>query len=320
MSSYDLEQDPFPVTAHHWVYHCSDHLALAEATARAFEKAQRHMQVGDCDGFNIGLNMGESAGQDREGINLHLILRRHGDCKNPFGGVRKVIDGQADYTLDTYRHPLGKEISQELKKQWAQDQSQRIAMCYGPGEVPGYLTEQDMVVIESIARRLPPEGRLVEIGSFLGKSSCEWAQAFEDLGKRYDIFCIDSFNATRDSLVPVLTRSDFQVPEGPKDQWEFFLHYTKSHASIVPIKAFFDRDFRWLQGPIDCVFEDSDHRADTLEHALPFWWGYLNNKGIICGHDYHMPQVKMCVDQFALSVGQTVIVHHDNMWEITKHG
>ena len=320
MPSYELSHDPFPVTDRHWVYQCGDTADLAAATAHAFNKAQQHMQLGDCDGFNLGVNMGEAAGQDREGICLHLILRQHGDCKNPFGGIRKVIDGQADYTLDSYRHPLGREISQELKKQWAKDQAQRIAMCYGPGEVPGYLTEQDVAVIESISQRLPDAGRLVEIGSFLGKSACEWARTFGTLGKRYEIFCIDSFNATRDALVQVLIRSDFQVPESPKDQWEFFLHYTKSHANITPIKAFFDRDFRWLQGPVDCVFEDSDHRADTLEHALPFWWKHLNNRGIICGHDYHMPQVKMSVDQFALSVGQPVTVHHDSMWEMTKHG
>ena len=43
------------------------------------------------DGFNIGVNAGESAGQTVPHCHIHLIPRRTGDIEDPRGGVRGVI-------------------------------------------------------------------------------------------------------------------------------------------------------------------------------------------------------------------------------------
>lgn len=48
-------------------------------------------------GFNIGTNSGASAGQTVFHAHIHLIPRRDGDCANPRGGVRGVIDGKRIY-------------------------------------------------------------------------------------------------------------------------------------------------------------------------------------------------------------------------------
>ena len=49
------------------------------------------------DGFNIGMNSGESAGQTLPHCHIHLIPRRTGDMENPRGGVRGVIPNKQDY-------------------------------------------------------------------------------------------------------------------------------------------------------------------------------------------------------------------------------
>ena len=43
------------------------------------------------EGFNIGVNNGEVAGQSVPHVHVHLIPRRRGDVENPRGGVRGVI-------------------------------------------------------------------------------------------------------------------------------------------------------------------------------------------------------------------------------------
>jgi len=48
-------------------------------------------------GYNIGLNMGESAGQTCMYPHVHLIFRRDGDTDEPIGGVRNVIPGKGNY-------------------------------------------------------------------------------------------------------------------------------------------------------------------------------------------------------------------------------
>jgi diadenosine tetraphosphate (Ap4A) HIT family hydrolase len=49
-------------------------------------------------GYNIGLNMGESAGQTCMYPHVHLIFRRDGDCENPRGGIRHCVPGKGDYS------------------------------------------------------------------------------------------------------------------------------------------------------------------------------------------------------------------------------
>lgn len=43
------------------------------------------------DGYNIGINCGESAGQTIFHVHLHLIPRYKGDTDNPRGGIRGVV-------------------------------------------------------------------------------------------------------------------------------------------------------------------------------------------------------------------------------------
>jgi diadenosine tetraphosphate (Ap4A) HIT family hydrolase len=43
------------------------------------------------DGFNIGINIGEKAGQTVSHVHIHLIPRYSGDVEDPRGGVRGVI-------------------------------------------------------------------------------------------------------------------------------------------------------------------------------------------------------------------------------------
>ena len=49
------------------------------------------------DGYNIGLNIGEAAGQTIMHCHCHMIPRYVGDAKRPKGGVRGVIPGKRWY-------------------------------------------------------------------------------------------------------------------------------------------------------------------------------------------------------------------------------
>lgn len=49
------------------------------------------------DGFNIGINSGEAAGQTVPHCHIHIIPRYKGDMENPRGGVRGVIPDKRSY-------------------------------------------------------------------------------------------------------------------------------------------------------------------------------------------------------------------------------
>jgi ATP adenylyltransferase len=99
--------DTSPVTPLHILIlprrHAPSFFDLAEAEALAIERLIRQLREDIItedklvEGFNIGINVGEVAGQTIAHCHYHLIPRRRGDVTNPRGGVRWVIPSKADY-------------------------------------------------------------------------------------------------------------------------------------------------------------------------------------------------------------------------------
>lgn len=188
---------------------------------------------------------------------------------------------------------------------------------FGPGDVPGYLTDGDIMAISQLCKLLPTnDGVIVEVGTFLGKSAVEWAK---NLNTSYNIICIDSFNSPKEVLDDLLVQADFIIPEDCQTQLDMFTHYTNKYPSIVPVTAFFDADFVF-PGVADLVFEDSTHSQQYLSYALPFWWSKIRKGGILSGHDYTMREVQQSVDIFAainkLSVKR---FNQSGIWYIEKN-
>jgi len=52
------------------------------------------------DGFNVGFNAGEAAGQTVPHLHVHVIPRYRGDVPDPRGGVRGVIPSNQSYPQD----------------------------------------------------------------------------------------------------------------------------------------------------------------------------------------------------------------------------
>ena len=100
-------QDRYPVASGHLLF--VPQYNTDEVITDCFESAMRHgrrmVQDGECDAFNVGINMGEAAGQTVMYPHVHLIPRRLGDCADPVGGVRGVIAGQANYKATGYQQP-----------------------------------------------------------------------------------------------------------------------------------------------------------------------------------------------------------------------
>lgn len=99
--------DRYPVAPGHLLfvpqYNTDD--VITDCFDSAMREGRRMVQDGECDAFNIGINMGSAAGQTVMYPHVHLIPRRPGDCADPVGGVRGVIAGQANYRATGYQQP-----------------------------------------------------------------------------------------------------------------------------------------------------------------------------------------------------------------------
>jgi diadenosine tetraphosphate (Ap4A) HIT family hydrolase len=98
--------DKFPVSQGHALIipnrHTSNYFDLSPAEQSHCiqllnEVKQKVSEQFSPDGFNVGINVNEAAGQTVPHVHIHLIPRYHGDVANPLGGVRGVIPDKKEY-------------------------------------------------------------------------------------------------------------------------------------------------------------------------------------------------------------------------------
>ena len=99
-------EDGFPVSKGHTLVIPKRHVAsffdlreeefssLKEMLDRVKERLEALYKP---DGYNIGVNVGETAGQSVFHVHVHVIPRYAGDVANPRGGVRGVIPSKQNY-------------------------------------------------------------------------------------------------------------------------------------------------------------------------------------------------------------------------------
>lgn len=106
----ELENEDYHVAIYHDIYAVTEgHRlfvpkyntigVLKDAFENAVERGIKGMTEGEWDGFNVGINVGEAAGQTCTWPHVHLIPRRKGDMADPRGGVRHVIPERGNYKL-----------------------------------------------------------------------------------------------------------------------------------------------------------------------------------------------------------------------------
>lgn len=99
--------DKYPVSEGHALVipkrHCEIYFDLTQAELNAINSLTHEVSTdlqskySDIDGFNIGFNSGESAGQTIFHCHQHIIPRRNGDVQDPRGGIRHIIPGRGYY-------------------------------------------------------------------------------------------------------------------------------------------------------------------------------------------------------------------------------
>ncbi len=117
--------DKYPVSTGHAIIipkrHCAEYFKLtSEEQTACWEMVNEIKGILDNeyhpDGFNIGINVNEAAGQTIPHVHIHLIPRYEGDVAEPEGGIRGVIPNKRAYKIKIDENILGKaSVSKESK-------------------------------------------------------------------------------------------------------------------------------------------------------------------------------------------------------------
>jgi diadenosine tetraphosphate (Ap4A) HIT family hydrolase len=99
-------RDAYPVSPGHTLVVLTRHVASffeasAEEHAALLAGVRETQRALDAefhpDGYNVGVNVGNAAGQTVDHVHVHVIPRFTGDVPDPRGGVRHCIPGKGQY-------------------------------------------------------------------------------------------------------------------------------------------------------------------------------------------------------------------------------
>ena len=156
--------------------------------------------------------------------------------------------------------------------------------------IPGWMPKSQLKILETIVSKVPTNGTIIEVGSFVGRSS--WCIA--KTAPTAKVYCLDIWNAELYphappvSLDPNVILDDFgnaESIEQAKGSLENFKFFTKDCPNIIPVRGTSPTDFSAWDVKADLVFLDGIHSNPGFKADLEFWINHVKPGGIYCGDD-----------------------------------
>lgn len=181
-------------------------------------------------------------------------------------------------------------------------------------KLSGFMGDKDLDYLYRTACNLPKGATIVEIGSWMGKSTEAYVQASFDTKKDFEIHCVDVWNDFE--INHKASSGAFKVFMSNSDRWIEKMGITvlpKRMSSQVAYKEFDDRS-------IDFLFIDGAHDYDSVWADLNNWYDKVKLGGICSGHDYRKKMkegVIAAVNDF-FGKGNYTVNKNSVIWERVK--
>jgi glycosyltransferase involved in cell wall biosynthesis/predicted O-methyltransferase YrrM len=155
--------------------------------------------------------------------------------------------------------------------------------------IPTHLTERERLLLLHLAKSLPAEATIVEIGSYLGASASFLAEGIREKGNK--VYAVDTW-------------TNLAMSEGQRDTYAEFLHNTEPLQEwIVPLRGLSTEVSQQFDQQIDLLFVDGDHAYEEVRADLEAWLPKVKNGGIVVFHDYNWAEgVQRAVREFVVPI------------------
>lgn len=149
--------------------------------------------------------------------------------------------------------------------------------------------------VESVIA-LPHGSRVVEIGTYAGRSASVYLQVAKELD--FDLHFIDC------------------ICWNPKHAMHTFSDLVVDNFNDVPYtyhKMVTDRAILKWDLPIDFLYIDGEHISPWVENDYANWTPFIKSGGILAAHDSQLPEVSACLDRYARSTGWNLLCQIERM-------
>jgi len=188
-----------------------------------------------------------------------------------------------------------------------------------PNDVPGYIFQSQIDQIQELAKTLPPNANVLEIGCAWGRSTWCWLNALPEGSTltTVDIFMFDNRPGKHTKRMaswwknPVVDQiMEYYCTNGQEACVKKVLEEHPRKHLIKEIYKGSSRSFyeRHPQQQWDCVYLDGDHAYDAIKEDIK---NFEPNTKIICGDDYEpitQPGVVQAVTEMTTETGRTLWV------------
>lgn len=163
-----------------------------------------------------------------------------------------------------------------MTENWFTAVQQRVAIwrhgLSSAATIETHLTMEEKLALFNLVRTKRPRV-IVEIGSYLGASSCFMAAAIARYRLNSRLYCVDTW------------RND-AMSEGARDTYEEFLHNTAPFSQAIrPVRQMSVDAAKEFREQIDLLFIDGDHRYAAVREDWTCWSRHLGETAVVAFHD-----------------------------------
>lgn len=184
----------------------------------------------------------------------------------------------------------------------------------------GWMSTDDMLALYQVAKLVPKDGIVVEVGSMFGKSAISWATHCE----ASKIYCIDTFYekyiVTHGVADEVCIEMMYPLSGVEYNILEIFTENTRGFSNIIPIRGYSPNQITIEEAEIDLFFLDASHTNPNDWENIEYFLPKIKKGGIISGHDYILAQFPDVVDnvkRLERLLGTTVTLYQgSSVWSM----
>jgi radical SAM superfamily enzyme YgiQ (UPF0313 family) len=134
-----------------------------------------------------------------------------------------------------------------------------------------HLTNEEKTFLKHIASKVPRDGVILEVGSYLGASACFLALGCQK--KCGKVFCVDTWQ-------------NEAMSEGERDTYEEFMENIKPYKDIItPLRGKSAEVAKKFDKKINLIFIDGDHSYKGVKADVDGWFPKLDKNAIVIFHD-----------------------------------
>ena len=156
--------------------------------------------------------------------------------------------------------------------------------------IPGWFNYSE--TYDMIVDQIPDDGKIVEIGSFLGRSTHYLATSLMNANKeQVKIYSVDTFEGSSEHANLKIPR-DF-LPDF-KENLKFFI----GREMVIPVQGRSDSQEvlnKFEDESIDYIMVDGAHEHEPVLDDIENWWPKLKREGVMFGDDFTLDSVKEAV-------------------------